>query len=480
MTTIAHPSRLDVIGDRADPRCPKARLEALFDPGSCRFRENPGLLEDPDETGALTAEGQLHGVPTVAYCTDPRILGGALGHDGCHRIAGAIDAAVARRTPVVGLWHSGGARLGDGVASLEGVGTVFTAIVGASGRVPQVSVILGPAAGGGAYGPALTDVIVMSEQARLFVTGPDVVRSVTGEDVDMDGLGGPAVHGRLSGVAHLVAVDEAAAIRSAAAVTALLACTRRPDPARVGARPELARALPEGERRAYDVRPLLAGLLDTPAMELQARWAPNIVTQLGVLGGATVGVLANNPQRLGGCLTAEASDKAARFVRMCDALGVPLVVVVDVPGYLPGIAQEHGGVLRRGAKLLHAFAEATVPRVTLVTRKAYGGAYLAMNARSLGASAVFAWPGAHIAVMGVEAAVDILHRRRLAGAGEADLPRLRAQLIAEHQRRLGDLSQLVAAGTIDAVIDPVATPRVLASALAGAQPGQRRHSNIPL
>jgi acetyl-CoA/propionyl-CoA carboxylase carboxyl transferase subunit len=170
MTTIAHPSRLDVIGDRADPRCPGARLEALFDPGSCRLRENPGLLEDPDETGALTAEGQLHGVPTVAYCTDPRILGGALGHDGCHRIAGAIDAAVARRTPVVGLWHSGGARLGDGVASLEGVGTVFTAIVGASGRVPQMSVILGPAAGGGAYGPALTDVIVMSEQARLFVT----------------------------------------------------------------------------------------------------------------------------------------------------------------------------------------------------------------------------------------------------------------------------------------------------------------------
>jgi len=191
-------------------------------------------------------------------------------------------------------------------------------------------------------------------------------------------------------------------------------------------------------------------------------------------------VLANNPLRLGGCLTAEASDKAARFVRMFDALGVPLVVVVDVPGYLPGIAQEHGGVLRRGAKLLHAFAEATVPRVTLVTRKAYGGAYLAMNARAMGASAVFAWPGANIAVMGVEAAVDILHRRRLAATPDADRSSLREQLIAAHQREVGDLRQLVATGTIDAVIDPVTTPRVLASALARASPGERRHSNIPL
>lgn len=238
--------------------------------------------------------------------------------------------------------------------------------------------------------------------------------------------------------------------------------------------------LPVRERRAYDVHPLLTGLLDAPPVELHARWAPNIVTQLGVLGGATVGVLANNPLRLGGCLTAEASDKAARFVRMCDSLGVPLVVVVDVPGYLPGVAQEHGGVLRRGAKLLHAFAEATVPRVTLVTRKAYGGAYLAMNARAMGASAVFAWPGAHIAVMGVEAAVDILHRRRLAAAPDVDRPSLRTQLIATHEQEVGDLQQLVASGTIDAVVDPATTPSTLASALAAAPAGQRRHSNIPL
>jgi acetyl-CoA/propionyl-CoA carboxylase carboxyl transferase subunit len=288
------------------------------------------------------------------------------------------------------------------------------------------------------------------------------------------------VHASLSGVAHLVEEDEAAAISRAASVAALLAARRRPDPAQVRDRPELAQVLPQRVQRAYDVHPLVTGLLDAPGIELQPRWARNIVTQLGTLGGAVVGVVANNPLRLGGCLTAEASDKAARFVRMCDALGVPLVVIVDVPGYLPGVAQEHSGVLRRGAKLLHAFAGATVPRVTLVTRKAYGGAYLAMNARAMGATAVYAWPTAQVAVMGSGAAVDVLHRRRLAAVAADARAGLHDQLVAEHERAVGGVQRLVDDGVVDAVLQPASTPRALAAALALAPSGRRGHGNIPL
>jgi acetyl-CoA/propionyl-CoA carboxylase carboxyl transferase subunit len=463
-----------VVEDRVDPRAPEGRLGVLFDSGTMLVRESAG------DAGVVTASGLLRGVPAVAYCTDARTMGGALGAEGCSRIAAAIDEAVRRDVPVVGLWQSGGARLAEGVRSLEAVGQVFSAIVRASGRVPQVSATLGPAAGGAAYGPALTDVVVMAEQARLFVTGPEVVRTVTGEDIDMAGLGGPAVHASLSGVAHLVEKDETAAIEAAASVAALLAAGRRPDPALVGDRPELADVLPLRVKRAYDVHPLVNGLLDAPGIELHPRWARNIVTQLGLLGGAVVGVVANNPLRLGGCLTAEASDKAARFVRMCDALGVPLVVVVDVPGYLPGVAQEHSGVLRRGAKLLHAFAGATVPRVTLVTRKAYGGAYLAMNANAMGASAVYAWPTAQVAVMGSGAAVDVLHRRQLAAVGAEARAGLHDQLVAEHERTVGGVQRLVDDGVVDAILEPGSTPRALAAALALSPSGRRGHSNIPL
>ncbi len=301
----------------------------------------------------------------------------------------------------------------------------------ASGVVPQISVVLGAAAGGAAYGPALTDVVILSEQGRIFVTGPDVVRSVTGEDVDMARLGGPEPHTPRSGVVHMVdrlrrrgagpgqgarAAASASRAASTSARSSSTRCSRRPrleSGGRDGA-DSLASFLPESPRRAYDVKPLVAMLLDEPGIELHPRWAPNVVTTLGRLAGRTVGVIANNPLRLGGCLDATSAEKAARFVRMCDAFGVPLVVLVDVPGYLPGVGQEWDGVVRRGAKLLHAFAEATVPRVTLVTRKVYGGAYIAMNSRALGATRVFAWPGAEIAVMGAVAAIRILHRRTLA------------------------------------------------------------------
>ena len=285
--------------------------------------------------------------------------------------------------PIIGLWHSGGARLAEGVLSLHAVGKIFYAMTQASGKIPQISVVLGPAAGGAAYGPALTDIVILGPEGRIFVTGPDVVRSVTGEDVDMLRLGGPEPHGRRSGVVHITTDSEAAAIERARQLTDLLAnqgtvSTDVPDT-------DLSGFLPESAKRAYDVHPLVGGVLDEDSsVELHQRWAPNIVTTLGRLGGRTVGVIANNPLRLGGCLDALSAEKASRFVRMCDAFGVPLVVLVDVPGYLPGVGQEWDGVVRRGAKLLHAFAEAVVPRVTLVTRKTYGGAYIAMNARSLG------------------------------------------------------------------------------------------------
>jgi acetyl-CoA/propionyl-CoA carboxylase carboxyl transferase subunit len=354
-------------------RDPEVRLEALFDPGSVR------LLTPHNKSGAVAATGTIDGMTAVAFASDPRVQGGALGSEGCAAIVTAYEEALAQGAPVLGLWHSGGARLREGAESLHAVGTVFAIMTRASGVIPQISVVLGAAAGGAAYGPALTDIVILSDHARIFVTGPDVVRSVTGEDVDMARLGGPEPHSRRSGVVHLVAATDADALSQARRLALLLGEQAAVDVDLVAGQDgaELDQLLPESVRRAYDVHPLLAGLLDAPGIELHPRWAPNVVTMLGRMAGRTVGIVANNPLRLGGCLDATSAEKAARFVRMCDAFGVPLVVVVDVPGYLPGVGQEWDGVVRRGAKLLHAFAEATVPRVTLVTRKAYGGAYIA-------------------------------------------------------------------------------------------------------
>jgi acetyl-CoA/propionyl-CoA carboxylase carboxyl transferase subunit len=383
---------------------------------------------------------------------------------------------------VIGLWHSGGARLREGVESLHAVGTVFAAMTRASGVVPQISVVLGAAAGGAAYGPALTDVVILSEQGRIFVTGPDVVRSVTGEDVDMARLGGPEPHSRRSGVVHVVAQSDADAIERARELALLLGDQGRIDPG--AAAPDgaasLGSFLPDSPRRAYDVKPMIGALLDGPGIELHPRWAPNVVTHLGRLAGRTVGVIANNPLRLGGCLDATSAEKAARFVRMCDAFGVPLVVLVDVPGYLPGVGQEWDGVVRRGAKLLHAFAEATVPRITLVMRKSYGGAYIAMNSRSLGATKVFAWPGAEIAVMGPVAAIRILHRRTIAGVPPDKVHEVEAGLAAEHQRETGGLERAQALGVVDEVIEPSQTREAIIRAIADAPQRRGNHGNIPL
>jgi acetyl-CoA/propionyl-CoA carboxylase carboxyl transferase subunit len=469
MTTAAD----DLAVDHRDPR---VRLAALFD------RDTLRTVSPVDDSGVVFGRGEIGGTPVVAYATDATRMGGAMGFEGCRHIVDAIDTAVRERIPVVGLWHSGGARLPEGVLALDGVGSVFAAIVRASGRVPQISVVLGPAAGGGAYGPALTDVVIMSDAGRIFATGPEVVRSVTGEQVDMAQLGGPDPHGRRSGVVHVTTKDDASALAEARKVARLLGRQGRLSVDDVVDGVDLAAAMPAESHRAYDVRPVVRMVLDEGAdtVELHARWSPNVVTTLGRFGGRTVGVVANNPLRLGGCLDSTGAEKAARFVRMCDALGVPLIVLVDVPGYLPGIGQEWDGVVRRGAKLLHAFAEAVVPRVTLVTRKAYGGAYIAMNSRALGATAVFAWPDAEVAVMGASAAVNILHRRKLAAAPGDSREDLRQQLVEEQIETAGGVGRAVEIGVVDAIIKPEETRRRIAKAIANAPLARGAHGNIPL
>ncbi|ANY10834.1 acyl-CoA carboxylase subunit beta [Pseudonocardia sp. HH130630-07] len=465
----------------ADPGTASERLQRFLDPGVADF------LGCPNNSGVVSALGAVGGVPVVAYATDAAYQGGAMGKAGCRRIVDAVEAGLRLRRPVIGLWHSGGARLAEGVEALDSVGRVFAAMVRASGRIPQISVVLGPAAGGAAYGPALTDLVVIAPAGRIFVTGPGVVRSVTGERVDAHELGGPDTHALRSGVVHHVADGEPGALAAARRITGYLG-----QPGSFGpltgrdSATDPASVLPANRRRAYDVRPLVIALLDAPATdghgfeELQERYAPNIVIGFGRLGGRSVGVVANNPLRLGGCLDSASAEKAARFVRLCDSAGVPLVVLVDVPGYLPGIGQEWEGVVRRGAKLLHAFADAAVPRVTVVTRKAFGGAYIAMNSRALGATAVFAWPGAEIAVMNARAAVGVLHRRELAATPDDEREQLHDRLADEHERTAGGVDRALDLGVVDEVIAPATTRERLIEALAAAPRRTGRNRNIPL
>jgi len=456
-----------------DPRDPLLRLETFFDPGSVE------LITPRDDSGMLAARGTVAGRAAVAFASDATVQGGAMGEAGCDVILTAYERALADGVPVVGLWHSGGARLREGVVSLHAVGQVFAIMTRASGRIPQISVVIGAAAGGAAYGPALTDIVVLGPDGRVFVTGPDVVRSVTGEHVDALRLGGPEPHGRRSGVVHVVTSTTEEAFEQGRRLVGLLGGRGHVDPEAVEDRDPSVH-LPESAKRAYDVHPIVADMLDDEPLELHPRWAPNIVTALGRLGGGTVGVIANNPLRLGGCLDSASAEKAARFVRMCDAFGVPLVVITDVPGYLPGVGQEWDGVVRRGAKLLHAFAEATVPRVTLVTRKAYGGAYIAMNARALGATRVFAWPGAEVAVMGAVAAVRILHRRRLAEMPPELRHSVEEELAEEHERLTGGLERAIEIGVVDEIVEPINTRTAMARAIADAPPHRGQHGNIPL
>ncbi len=474
-SALASASARPKVDRESDPRNPVKRLAAFFDDGSLE------LLTEHDDSGMLAGRGTVRGTEVVAFASDATVMGGAMGEVGCGVVVAAYEHALAAGVPIVGIWHSGGARLPEGVVSLHAVGEVFAVMTRASGRIPQISVVVGAAAGGAAYGPALTDIVILGPDGRIFVTGPDVVRSVTGESVDALRLGGPEPHGRRSGVVHVVTDSIEEAFERGQDLCVLLGAQGVLDVAAI-ADVDLAKTFPESAKRAYDVHPLVSNVLDSDgeSVELHPRWAPNIVTTLGRFGGRTVGVIANNPMRLGGCLDSPSAEKAARFVRMCDAFGVPLIVLVDVPGYLPGVGQEWDGVVRRGAKLLHAFAEAVVPRVTLVTRKTYGGAYVAMNSRSLGATKVFAWPSAEVAVMGSIAAIRILHRRRLAEVDDAERPGVEAELAAEHDTLSGGLARAVEIGVVDEIVEPAKTRSALAEAIAAAPQNRGAHGNIPL
>jgi acetyl-CoA/propionyl-CoA carboxylase carboxyl transferase subunit len=462
-----------------DSRDPRVRLGQVFDSGSWSVCNGAD-----DASGVLTGRGRIAGVPALAYCTDARTVGGTMGLEGCRHIVDAIDAATRERCPVVGLWHSGGARINEGVTALDGVGHVFEAMTRASGRVPQLSVVLGPAAGGAAYGPALTDVVVMAEEGRIFVTGPDVVHSVTGERIDMEGLGGPRVHTRKSGVVHVAARDEADAYRHARHLVGLLGGQGEFDLDAVRGGQDLLALLPRDPRLAYDVKPLVRTILDAGPdglgtfEELQAKWAPNMLTGLGRLGRRTVGVVANNPIFQGGRLDSAAATKAARFVRMCASFGIPLVVVAEVAADSPGADSD--SAVWHGAKLVHAFANAGVPRVTLMPRRAYGEGYVAMNSRSLGATAVFTWAGAEVALLPARPSVRALHQDKLAAVSVAERTVLFTELVAQHQRVEGGVTRALALGMVDDVIEPWETGLRIASALATAPTGPVSHRNIPL
>jgi acetyl-CoA/propionyl-CoA carboxylase carboxyl transferase subunit len=457
-----------------DPKDPEVRINKLIDSGSFEF------LLPRTNSGMIAATGTIKGNKVVVFASDATSKSGALGIEGSNVILAAYREAVSYQLPIIGIWHSGGARLSDGVLSLDAFGQVFNAMVLASGRIPQLSLVLGPTAGGGAYGPALTDVVVLAPEGRIFVTGPDVVKSVTGEDIDIAALGGPEAHSKNSGVAHVIAPTEEIAFTEIQDLVSLFADQGHfnSDIKDV----DLGIYVPPVEKRSYEVHPLIDAILDADGekLELLPVWAENMSTVIGRLGGRTVGVIANNPAHIGGVLDAAAAEKAARFVRTCDAFGIPMVVIADVTGFLPGPGQEWEGAVRRGAKLLHAFAESVVPRVTLITRRAYGGAFVAMNSNSLGATRTFAWPTAEVSVMGAVAAVRVLHRRLLADLPEHQRANMELELAAELDRVSGGIAKAVEIGAVNEVIEPARTRTALVQALASAPHRRGSHGNIPL
>ena len=467
----------------------RGRIDTLADDGSfvefgsqARHHVTAFGLADkrPDGDGVVTGTVTVDGRPVALFAQDPTALGGSLGEVHAQKIAMVQDKASRGRIPVVGLLDSGGARIQEGVAALDGYAHIFHRNVRSSGRVPQISVVLGPCAGGAVYSPALTDVVIMArDRAHMFVTGPKVVKAVTFEDVSLADLGGADVHSTTSGVAHLVADDAEGALELTRRVLSYLPSSAWEEPPLAApVPPEAMPEIPTDHRQPYDVRDVIRGIVDGGSMlELSEAFARNIVTSLARMDGRPVGVVANQPSVLAGCLDIAASEKAARFVRLCDAFGLPLVVLVDVPGFLPGTGQESAGIIRKGAKLLYAFSEATVPRATVILRKAYGGAYIVMNSRNIGADAVYSWPGAEVAVMGAEGAVDVLYRRPIA-EDPASRPEYLAKYKAEALRP--DLPNEIL--SVDETIDPGDTRRVLLGTLnavrGSLEPGFR-HDNLP-
>ncbi|MGA8303125.1 MAG: acyl-CoA carboxylase subunit beta [Thermoplasmata archaeon] len=481
----------------------RERLESFFDPDTfteidpfvTHRVEKFGMADRrPPGDGVVTGWGEVDGRPVCAFAQDATVFGGALGEAHAMKIVKVMDTARKAGVPIVGLDDSGGARIQEGVMSLGGYGEVFFRNVTLSGVVPQLSLILGPCAGGAVYSPAITDFVIMAKgTGQMFITGPDVVRAVTGEEVTLEALGGAEAHATLSGVSHFTAGSDPEAIQLARRILSYLPLNNLEEaPMSVAAGPsdgaatELPGVVPEDANSPYDVHEVLARVLDTDSfLEVQAEWAPNIVIGLARLAGHSIGVVANNPNSLAGTLDINASTKAARFVRFCDAFNLPLVTFVDVPGFLPGTSQEHGGIIRHGAKLLYAYAEATVPLLTVILRKAYGGAYDVMCSKHLGGDLNLAWPTAEIAVMGADGAVNILFRRDIdrTPVGEREL--VRARLTDEYRTEFLNPYLAAERGYIDDVIDPSETRDRLVAGLKMFSSKRddrpaRKHGNIPL
>ncbi|MCW7945657.1 methylmalonyl-CoA carboxyltransferase [Streptomyces hygroscopicus] len=479
----------------------RERLDLLFDPGTFteieplrRHRASAFGMEDrkPHGDGVVIGWGEIHGRTVFAYAHDFRVFGGALGEAHAAKIHKIMDLALSAGAPLVGLNDGAGARIQEGVTALAGYGGIFQRNTKASGVIPQISVMLGPCAGGAAYSPALTDFVFMvRETSQMFLTGPDVVKAVTGEQISQNGLGGADVHAGVSGVAGFAYDDEAECLEDVRYLLSLLPANNRELPPEVaGADPAdrrtdaLTSLVPADPVQAYDMHDVIEEIVDDGEFfEVHEGWARNVVCGFARLGGQTVGFVANQPAVLAGVLDIHASEKAARFVSTCDSFNVPLVTLVDVPGFLPGVDQEHGGVIRHGAKLLYAYCNASVPRISLVLRKAYGGAYIVMDSRSIGADLSFAWPTNEIAVMGAEGAANVIFRREIASA--ADPEATRARLVKEYQAELMHPYYAAERGLVDDVIDPGDTRRVLVRALAmlrgkHAVLPERKHGNVPL
>ena len=463
-----------------------------------------GAGEGARPSGVVTGFGQIGGRQVAVYSQDFSVSGGALGAIEGDKIVRLLDDALRLRIPVIGLIDSGGAKIQEGVGALRQYGRIFNRTCAASGLVPQISVILGPCAGGAVYSPALTDFVIATREAsHMFVTGPDVVRAVTGEQISAEELGGARIHGRVSGVVHYVAQDESDALEQVRTLLAYLPSSADQEAPRydyddaaraadAAAAASVGSLVPASSRQAYDVAEVVAALVDHGELvQVQEVFAPNVVIGFACFEGRPVGIVANQPLADAGTLDVNASEKLARFVRFCDAFGLPVVTFVDVPGYRPGAEQEHAGIIRRGAKVINAYATATVPLVTVILRKAYGGAYIVMGSKAIGADLNFCWPGAEIAVLGAQGAVGIIHRRDLARVreerGEEAAAAEHERLVAQYADSVINPDKAVAIGEIDAVIAPEATRSVIVDSLAALADKRdarhvptKKHDNIPL
>src|SRR5918997_286290 len=479
----------------------RERIDALLDPGSSqeldtfvrhRTYEFDMQKNRPWGDAVVTGHGTIDSRPVCVFSQDFTVFGGSLGEVMAEKMCKIMDLAAKIGCPVIGINDSGGARIQEGVVSLGAYGDVFVRNVKCSGVIPQISLIMGPCAGGAVYSPAMTDFIFMvKETSHMFITGPDVIKTVTGEEVEFEELGGAMSHNSKSGVAHFASDDEDQCLEDTRYLLSFLPQNNletaprvlpTDDPLRMDA--ELDHVVPDNPNKPYDMRDVVRLIVDDGEFfEVQEHFAQNIVCGYARLNGYSVGVVGNQPRAMAGVLDIDASAKAARFVRTCDAFNIPLLTFVDVPGFLPGTTQEWGGIIRRGAKLLYAFTEATVPKLTVITRKAYGGAYDVMNSKHMLADFNFAWPSAEVAVMGPEGAVNIIFRKELEAAADPDARR--AELIAEYRERFANPYAAAERGYVDDVIEPRRTRPVLCEALTTALTKReprppRKHGNIPL